>query len=155
MTARAPRGTRLVASLGLAVAVVAAGGCGGQQAVRTTTVVKTVAAAKTAAPAPSARTPNCVTGTQTVVVLLFGPRSEQVCSALAYRISRTFGNDASPSLDHGSYGSASVFATDSVGDEVLIVEEGADQGDINALIAGVLTGFDYKVKPDWRELRVQ
>jgi hypothetical protein len=34
----------------------------------------------------------------------------------------------------------------------MLSEEGADQGDINTLIGGVLTGLDYTVKPDWREL---
>jgi hypothetical protein len=118
-------------------------------------VTETVTAPGAAVAKPAAepaRAPDCVTGTQTVVVLLYGPRSEEACSELAYRINHTIGTDASPSLDHGAHGSATVFATDDLGDQVVVIEDGADQGDINTLMAGVLTGLDYTAKPDWREL---
>lgn len=150
-------GSRRVLTAVALLACAAAAGCGGNATgspSKTTTVTQTVTApAPAAKPAAApARAPDCVTGTQTVLVLLYGPRSEQTCQELAYRINHTIGADASPSLDHGAHGSTTVFATDDLGDQVDVIEEGADQGDINTLIAGVLTGLDYTVKPDWREL---
>jgi hypothetical protein len=124
---------------------------------KTTTVTRTVTATATAAPAPiktpaPLEPPDCVTGTQSVLILVYGPDSSNACTELGYRIMHTFAADASPSLDHGSHAGASAFASDGNGNRVVVIEEGSDQGDINTTIAGVLTGLGYTVKPTWRDL---
>ena len=65
---------------------------------------------------------------------------------LRYRLVHALPTSTGPSLPPGNYVNEASFAHDSYGDYVVVLEIGADNGDVNSLAAGVLAADGYQIK---------
>lgn len=129
--------TLLATTLGIA-------GCGGGTAARTIagTQATTPAVVAPRASSPAFPLPKCVTGLTGVEFLFYGPHSRSACELLRARLVHAFSaND--PSLLAASFVNEQQIASDARGDAVIVLEIGADNGDVNTLAAGVLAGLGY------------
>jgi hypothetical protein len=130
-------GLLVPASAAMLIVLASCGSGGGR-----TTVTKTSARPHSSAVAPVL--PACITGVRDVEFFLYGSRSKKTCALIRYRLVHAYAASA-PSLDIGDYVSEFNFAHDNDGDYVVAAEVGADNGDVNTLIAGVMATQGYQV----------